>query len=312
MTPLIVEKTTLDALSPRETQSPWFLEIMRCPDCAASLTVLNGGINCSGCGFQSSSPRDLHPRRPGELSLVFRRLMDGRPSDLMLTIDLFAPAMTYCGPQPGRDSRELMSEIAARLPAGGEALDLGCGPRDQHAPLHHLGFRYVGIDYDSPAADLLGDAHAIPFADASFDCVMAYAVLEHLHHPFLAMHEVTRVLKPGGWFIGTVSQGEPFHNSFFHHTPWGLISLVQQTPGLVLRRLWPSADTLASLAVMGRYPRVLKRVLGLVESLHRNLPWLAPQKMRWPPIERQLDRLYRAGSICFAIQKSPSASVEGA
>jgi SAM-dependent methyltransferase len=286
------------------TAQSWFRELLRCPDCASPLENIDEGLQCKSCSFLAPKARDLRPQRSTNIALRFSRTQSTGSALVLSTLDLFAPKPTYVGPLAIRDSRELMSEISTRLPAGGDALDLGCGPRDQHASLHHIGFRYVGIDYDSPAADLLGDAHAIPFADGSFDCVMSYAVLEHLHQPFVAMHEIARVLKPGGWFVGTVSQGEPFHNSYFHHTPWGLISLVQQTPGLVLHRLWPSADTLGSLAVMGRYPRVLRRLLGLVDALNRHLPWLAPRKLRWPLADRQLDRIYRAGSLCFAIQKN--------
>ena len=91
------------------------------------------------------------------------------------------------------------------------------------------------MDYAHSEADLLADAHAIPFADDSFDCIFSYAVLEHLHNPFVALSEVARVLRPGGWFIGTVSQGEPFHSSYFHHTPWALLSLVREIPGTAHR-----------------------------------------------------------------------------
>ena len=196
-----------------------------------------------------------------------------------------------------------MSEVMQRLPHGGDVLDLGCGPRDQVVPLEHLRFRYLGVDYGNPSADFLADAHSLPFSDASFDCVFSYAVLEHLHDPFIAAHEILRVLKPGGWYIGTVSQGEPFHSSYFHHAPWALVSLIGATPGLRIQRLWESSDTLESLASMGRYSRVIKGMLKGVSWIASHCPWLTPRKMRWPEKERQLDRLYRAGSVCFSIQR---------
>jgi SAM-dependent methyltransferase len=118
-----------------------------------------------------------------------------------------------------------------------------------------LGHAYVAIDNGTAAADLLGDAHAIPFQADSFDCVFSYAVLAHLHSPFLALHEIRRVLRPGGVFCGTVSQGEAFQSSLFHHTAWGLISLAASSEMAILR-LWPSYDTLLSLDKMGRYPRL--------------------------------------------------------
>ena len=82
------------------------------------------------------------------------------------------------------------------------------------SPTHRalIGYRYVGVDYSSSSADLLADAHSIPFGDNTFECVFSYAVLEHLHLPFLAIREIERVLSPSGLFVGTVSQGEPFHD----------------------------------------------------------------------------------------------------
>jgi SAM-dependent methyltransferase len=182
-------------------------------------------------------------------------------------------------------------------------LDLGCGPRDQAVPIDHLGHKYVGIDISNAAADILADAHSIPFKSMTFDCVLSYATLEHLHNPFLAITEVERVLKPGGIFVGTVSQGEPFHASYFHHTVWGLISLVTAATSMSILRMWASGDTLGSLARMGRYPKVIKSLLRALNLINEKVPYLAPRKMKWSQEEKRLDELYRAGSICFVMQK---------
>jgi SAM-dependent methyltransferase len=140
-------------------------------------------------------------------------------------------------------------------------------------------------------------------ADHCLDAMLFYAVLEHLRDPFLALSEITRVLKPGGIYLGTVSQGEPFHASYFHHTAWGVLALVKQSPQLRVERLWAAIDTLRSLARMGRYPRVIRSALALVDSVHVSFPWLAPRKLRWPEKQRQLDALHRSGSIGFVIRK---------
>ena len=52
-------------------------------------------------------------------------------------------------------------------------------------------------------------AHKFPFETGQFDCVVAIDVLEHLpdDQPFL--HEVWRVLRPGGRAIVTVPNGDP-------------------------------------------------------------------------------------------------------
>jgi SAM-dependent methyltransferase len=43
-----------------------------------------------------------------------------------------------------------------------------------------------------------GDAHALPFEDATFDVVRSERVLQHLADPERAVAEMVRVLKPGG------------------------------------------------------------------------------------------------------------------
>jgi ubiquinone/menaquinone biosynthesis C-methylase UbiE len=70
------------------------------------------------------------------------------------------------------------------------------------------------------------NAHLTPFEDSTFDRVLSYALLEHLHIRFLATSEIARVLNPEESYVGTVSQGGPVHNSYFHNTAWGLTSLV--------------------------------------------------------------------------------------
>lgn len=280
----------------------WFIDRLQCPNCFCALKQ-DDGVSCPNCAFLEQPGRDLRLGAARQLSLHIANLPVVDPTELLRTIDTSIPGITYLGPKASRDSRELMSEISRRLPDGGTVLDLGCGPRDQAASLEFLGFKYVGVDHGDEQADFLADAHALPLRDASFDCVFSYAVLEHLHNPFLAIQEVSRVLKPGGWLVGTVSQGEPFHNSYFHHTPWGLVSLVGSVPGLKIQRMWPSHDTLAALASMGRYSRLIRWALAVLDHANDKLPWLTPRKMRWPRKDQDLDRLFRAGGICFAIRK---------
>ena len=291
-----------------DTASPWFVNILRHPEGApiSELQAIDGVTSVDG----RYVPIDMRPTQASRVSLSMPTPVGADYGTRLQKLNTTAPSNTYSGPTALRESSLLMSEVSVRLPSGGDVLDLGCGPRDQYAPLTHLGFRYVGIDYQNPAADIFADAHAIPFADASFDCVFSYAVLEHLHNPFIAIHEVARVLKPGGWFIGTVSQGEPFHSSFFHHTSWGILSLLEACPSLRIERMWSGSDTLDSLSSMGRYSRVLKGGLRVLDWVNRSIPWLTPRKMRWPLVDQRLDQMHRAGSLCFAITKIDDESRE--
>lgn len=49
--------------------------------------------------------------------------------------------------------------------------------------------------------DIVGDVHALPFADNSVDAIICLAVLEHVEEPQQAMREIYRVLKPGGYCL---------------------------------------------------------------------------------------------------------------
>ncbi len=60
---------------------------------------------------------------------------------------------------------------------------------------------YITADIESPLAKVKMDIHAIPFPEASFDVVFCNHVMEHVADDALAMREIYRVLKPGGWGI---------------------------------------------------------------------------------------------------------------
>ncbi|WP_171189431.1 class I SAM-dependent methyltransferase [Alienimonas chondri] len=128
-----------------------------------------------------------------------------------------------------------MAVLAEGQKRGAALLDLGCGPRDQAPVAEHLGLKYVGVDYDGDAADLLVDAHAIPFEGGMFDSVLSYSVLECLYDPGLTLQEVAWVLKPGETFLGAVSQGEPYHQSQFPHDPLGRLNIVHWRQSILSR-----------------------------------------------------------------------------
>jgi SAM-dependent methyltransferase len=60
---------------------------------------------------------------------------------------------------------------------------------------------YVTGDFDSPLAAHRLDVMDLPFAAESFDFLLCNHVLEHVSDDRLALAEINRVLKPGGWAI---------------------------------------------------------------------------------------------------------------
>ncbi len=65
---------------------------------------------------------------------------------------------------------------------------------------------YTTADLFSPIADVKADICDLPFQDNSFDMVFANHVLEHIEDDNKAMHELFRVLKPGGMGIFQIPQ----------------------------------------------------------------------------------------------------------
>ena len=98
------------------------------------------------------------------------------------------------------------ARFAKRLGDGAVVLDAGSGSGSWILQDHRerIGL-LVGEDVYVPDvsqldAFVLARAERLPFAQDSFDMVVAYLMLEHLAEPRLAFHEFARVLKPGGTF----------------------------------------------------------------------------------------------------------------
>jgi len=73
--------------------------------------------------------------------------------------------------------------------------------------------------------DVVGDAHHLPFRDASFDRVFAFNVFEHLREPMRAAAEIARVLKPTGSVAVQSAFLQPLHEEpahFYNATEYGL------------------------------------------------------------------------------------------
>jgi len=118
------------------------------------------------------------------------------------------------------------------LHAGNRVLDLGCGGGRHAFEAHRRGADVVAFDSDAgetkdtaalmaamraegqaPAGTLgtavNGDALKLPFADGSFDRVIAAEVLEHIGEHARAADELARVLVPGGVMAVTVPRWWP-------------------------------------------------------------------------------------------------------
>lgn len=103
---------------------------------------------------------------------------------------------------------------AGNVSAKMSILDVGCGPGYVSAAATECGAVPIGLDFSREMIAIAkqmfpgiefreGDAQKLPFADSSFDRVVANFALLHLAEPERAMAEGARVLKPDGRFAFT-------------------------------------------------------------------------------------------------------------
>jgi SAM-dependent methyltransferase len=143
-----------------------------------------------------------------------------------------------------------------RVGAGDHLLDMGCGGGRHAFAALRRGARVVAFDADLgelkqvrdmvagmgdagevPSSGfglaLQGDALALPFAEASFERIIAAEVLEHIPDDARAISELARVLAPGGRIAVTVPTRFPEQvnwllDSEYHDTPGGHVRIYRQ------------------------------------------------------------------------------------
>lgn len=261
--------------------------VLSCSYCGAALEKTSAAALCSAC--ESTYPRlpsgalDMRLAKPRKLALDFEigaELPSHRIQFEALRVNA-RPEVDLSGVDvPWHLTAELLSYFPKARTPNSLMLDLGCGTAIHRAVCERAGFEWVGLDYDSEHAPIIGDAQALPFADQSFDFILSIAVLEHIRFPFAMMHEAYRVLKPGGKFIGTVAFLEPYHaGSFYHHSHLGIFNTLHHA-NFNVEIIAPSARwsvlfAQASMALFPRMPAPLAKGIMLPAHLLHRLWWLA-------------------------------------
>lgn len=175
---------------------------------------------------------------------------------------------------------------------GRRVLDVGCraGALTQ---AHLTGNAVVGVDVDREAlaeAAQLGirtvwaDAQRrLPFADESFDVVVAGELLEHLADPQALVREASRVLRPGGTLVGSVPNAFRLKNRLrflFGRSPSDDPTMVQLLSPAGLARLLRDFDEARLEFVASRFIRMHPRLAANVivfsgRKPSRARPWAA-------------------------------------
>jgi SAM-dependent methyltransferase len=213
-----------------------------------------------------------------------------------------------------------------RIERGTMLLDVGCGGGRHAYAAVRRGADVVALDADSGECTTVlgtlaamrgageiscqtvsevvcGDASRLPFADRSFDVVVASEVLEHVRDDAEVLAELARVLRPGGTFVVTVPRWWPETVNWllsreYHEVEGGHVRIYRR------RQLCQRVEKAGMTSRERHYAHALhtpywwlRCLVGvsredhpLVSAYHRFLVW---DIVRAPRVTRWLERLLR-------------------
>jgi SAM-dependent methyltransferase len=210
----------------------------------------------------------------------------------------------------GQERRLKMILEAAGRRVTGHVLENGCGVGMYVDHLIPFAGRVTGLEYDFSRARqayshspniLCAAGENLPFPDDSFDLILSHEVLEHVQDDSAALHEMVRVLRPGGRaLIFVPNRGYPFetHGIFWRgHYHFGNVPLVNYLPLHLRNRLAPHVRIYTQrdlerlfvglpvsfryrTVIFGAYDNVIVRWPRLGRLLRALLQWLESTPFR--------------------------------
>lgn len=143
----------------------------------------------------TQSAADLHRHVPPDWYFqsirknVFQRFWHTRRFENVSRVIQPADRMLDIGCADGVFSKVILEKANARELIGVDVLQQSIDWANDHwKQEHRMKFQ-------------TGDAHALPFPDASFDAAFCLEALEHVFDPAKVLREMKRVLKPGGYAV---------------------------------------------------------------------------------------------------------------
>lgn len=290
-------------------------EHLICSSCGHSLEAQDQGATCPGCGldypYTESGSLDLRLQQPRTYSDTFELGTPLLPENgfpfepLQVNSD---PQVDFSGiSSPRHLTQEILSYFPRAKSQDSLMLDLGCGKGVHKEVAEQAGFEWVGLDYEAPEAQVLGDGQALPFENNTFDFILCVTVIQYVQFPFVMIREASRVLKPNGKLIGTIAFLEPSHGtSFYHHTHLGTYNLLKHG-GFEIEKLAPSKEwsvlrALASMGMFFRMPRWMAQSIVLPLELFHRLWWRGGELVTGKSLESLRVRHF-TGSFTFIASK---------
>ena len=211
-----------------------------------------------------------------------------------------------------------MRDIAAmllddvQLPAAGTILDVGCGSGQTLTWFSHRfgAWRTLGCDISPEAVTAAASsgfeitqasALALPYPSGIADVIVTLDVLQHVPlggGDMVALREMHRVLKPGGWlFMRTNAQSFPAtpddHEFQFHRYEPGELRQKLARAGFAVRRL-SRVNALLGLAEIPRELRARRSQAsdyhGILATSNGHASWTTAAKRAWVRLEGQAIR----------------------
>lgn len=197
-----------------EKENARILPLLACPYCRRPCKSRNESLACTHCkktyplkgGVPFFLPQTLHHRYAEEAATPVNRLK----GELKKYPVLFQFLHTVIGSVSyfGLSARGALERAFGSLKCSGKVIiNVGSGVKRIHREVINLDvFPLKGVN-------VVADAAALPFSDATVDMVISESVLEHVPDAEAAIREMTRVIRPGGYLYVSIPFIMGFHAS---------------------------------------------------------------------------------------------------
>jgi len=144
---------------------------------------------------------------------------------------------------------ELVLRVIDQWASGLRVLDLGCAQGNFSLALAERGYavvaldlrpaflRYLRLKYERGHVGCISASiEAFPFLQRTFDVVLLGEVIEHVAYPERLLHDLARLLVPGGTLVLTTPNGERLHAGL------PTLGAVKNRQDIAARQFLPDAD----------------------------------------------------------------------
>ena len=157
--------------------------------------------------------------------------------------DPYTKSRAAAGPARRRGWRGLAKRIfdthSTALPdmEPGRMLEIGCASGNYMQAMADFGWQVQGLEPSAAAAEFsktrgfevtVSDLESASFPDESFDLIVGWMVLEHLHSPVECLRKMHRWLRPGGRLVFSVPNAGSYEFDLFRDA-WFALQLPTHT-----------------------------------------------------------------------------------